>query len=237
MLPYFIFLLMKTRARLLPLLAPLFFACSKTDAVPGEVPMWQTAIISTDNGCAQNITQPATAHSLPATQIVAADNLFDRNSIPRTNLRYYQYLRDSLSNAQAPTRVLNEVVKVHEYVNGLKVFSAQSNFIFWNGSFHYQAGTPTGGTSLNNVPQLDLPQLRWLFKATIAQFEPQNALGNQCVEAEFGYYDLNAGRGNQPENLIKAWRLTKQGKVYPLAYFQDAGGKLIYYDNGIRTFR
>jgi hypothetical protein len=228
---------MKTRALLLPLLAPLFFACSKTDAVPGTMPLWRTATIGADEGCAQNITQPATAHSLPAAQVALADNLFDRNNLPHANLRYFQYQRDSLRNAQPPTRVLNELVRVTEYANGLKVFTAPSNFIFWNGSFHFRAGTPTGGTSLGTVPQLTLPQLRWLFKETIAQFDPHNALSDQCINAEFGYYDLNAGNGNQPENLVKAWRVTKQGQQYPFAYFQDAGCQLIYYDNGIRTFR
>ena len=57
------------------------------------------------------------------------------------------------------------------------------------------------------------------------------------MSAEFGYYDLNAGSGNTTENLVKAWKITLKNQAYPLAYYEDDDGKLIYYDNGIRTFR
>ena len=61
------------------------------------------------------------------------------------------------------------------------------------------------------------------------------------MKAEFGYYDLNSGTGNIIENIIKGWKVTLKNSVepfeYPLAYYQDNNGTLIYYDNGIRTFK
>lgn len=212
------------------LVGGLSFACSKTQTSP--------AGFSSDNGCIQDITQPASAHALSASQVAAANSLFDRNRIGHANFRYFQYRRDSLTNFAAPTRVLSELVQVHEYVNGLKVFTAQQNFIFWNGIFHYRAGSLAGSTLLPNVPVLATPQVRGLFRDAMARFDSRNGIENQCVSAEFGYYNLAANKGGvATENVVRAWRVTKEGQEYPLAYFQDADGQLIYYDNGFRTFR
>lgn len=223
---------MKSQIILILLLAVTLLAgCSKNDALP------LAAGIGVDNGCVQNITQPVGAHSLPTGQLVLVNNLFDRNHLSHANLRYFQYQRDSLRNFSAPTRVLSEVVRVYEFVNGLKVFTAQTNFVFWNGDFHYRAGSSPGATALSPVPRLSVPQVRWLFREAIGKYDPRATIENQCVEAELGYYNLNGGQGGQPEKLVRAWRVTKQGQAYPMAYFQDENGQLIYYDNALRTFQ
>ena len=223
---------MKSQIILILLLAVTLLAgCSKNDALP------LAAGIGVDNGCVQNITQPVGVHTLPTGQLVLVNNLFDRNHLSHANLRYFQYQRDSLRNFSAPTRVLSEVVRVYEFVNGLKVFTAQTNFVFWNGDFHYRAGSSPGATALSPVPRLSVPQVRWLFREAIGKYDPRVTIENQCVEAELGYYNLNGGQGGQPEKMVRAWRATKQGQAYPMAYFQDENGQLIYYDNGLRTFQ
>lgn len=227
-----LFVAMKHRHIIASMLGAMLIAsCSKNNAVP------LTAAIAADEGFIQNSTQPVGVHSLPASQVLLINSLFDRNLLNHATLRYFQYQRDSLRNFSAPTRVLSEVVRTYEFVNGLQVFTAQTNFIFWNGDLHYRAGKSPGSTAISAGPRLTLPQLRGLFKDAMARFDPGNTVENQCLDAELGYYDRNIGQVGRPEKLEKAWKITKQGQAYPLAFFQDDNGELIYYDNGLRTFR
>jgi len=77
-----------------------------------------------------------------------------------------------------------------------------------------------------------------LFRAALNEYgRPGGPGSQQCVVVEFGYYNLNAGTSNAPERLVKAWKASLKGSEYPFAYFEDNGGKLIYYDNGIMTYR
>jgi hypothetical protein len=59
---------------------------------------------------------------------------------------------------------------------------------------------------------------------------------DSCVTAQFGYYDLNAGTGNESTKLTKAWRVGLKNNVYPIAIFRYDNGQLIAFDSGIRTF-
>ena len=212
------------------LLAPLVMACSKSAPEP-DVPV--------DNGCAEQTIMPVTAHSISAADVLIANNLFAANAIDYHRFRYYRYSLDSTPTYYPPYATLRtQSVRVEQYVNGLKLFSSELNYSFKDGIFYFLAGNPTPGTGLNTTPALSAGQLRGLFFATIAQHDPTKiGLQNQCVRAEFGYYNLNASTGNTNENLVKAWRVQVKNQAYPFAYYQDSDGKLIYYDNGIQTFR
>lgn len=212
-------------------LAPLLQACSKSDPAPAR---------PTASGCSEISAVPVSAHRLSSADVQTANRLFASNNLDSRNFRYTRYSRQSVQTYFPPYASFDEqTVRVEEYTNGLRIFTGESNFVFKDGVFSFRAGQPTSGTRLGTSPKRTAGQLRALLIATTAQFDA-GRLGDvqrQCVSAEFGYYNLNAGTSNAPENLVKAWRVSVKNQAYPFAYYQDEEGQLIYYDNGIRTFR
>ncbi|WP_375416100.1 hypothetical protein [uncultured Hymenobacter sp.] len=211
--------------------APLLLACSKSAPAPK---------LPTGQGCSEISFIPVSGHSLSSAEVRTANSLFASNNIDSRHFRYTRYARELVQTYFPPYASFDEqMVSVEEYTNGLRVFTGQSNFLFKNGVFSSRAGEPTGGTSLGTSAQLKAGQLRGLFVATITKFDAARLgeVQRQCVSAEFGYYDLNAGTSNAPENLVRAWRVSIKNQAYPFAYYQDGEGQLIYYDNGVRSFR
>ena len=209
----------------------LLLSCSKSDMAPA---------LPTDPGCSEISLIPVSAHSLSSAEVLTVNSLFSRNNIDNRNFRYTRYSHESVQTFFPPFASFDsQLVVVEEYTNGLRILNGQSNFIFKNGLFDFRVGHQTSGTSLDTSPTRRAGQLRALFLATITQFDTgrSEAIQQQCMHAEFGYYDLNAGTSDAPEKLVKAWRVTPKNQDYPFAYYQDEAGQLIYYDNGIRTFR
>lgn len=189
-----------------------------------------------DISCLKKQEVPVSAHSINASEKAAADQLFAANGIDKRNFRYTGYLRKELKTYYPPYATFDEqVVRVEEYANGLRIFTRQLNFLFRNGAFSSRAGSASGGVNLDATPSATPESIGVVFRAALNEY---GGPGSQpCVVVEFGYYNLNAGTSNAPERLVKAWKASLKGSVYPYAYFEDTAGKLIYYDNGIRTFR
>ena len=209
------------------------YACNKPDILrPKEG----------DNGCIERIIVPVTGHSVSNTDVVVINTLFTNNGIDWSKYRYYQYINDSTQTYFPPyAKFDDKVVKVDQYTNGLKIFTGQLVFEFRNNIFSYMGGYPTAGTNLNTTPELKPAQLRKLFIGHIEQFDyTGNQYNDSCFRCEFGYFNINAGSSYSTENLVKAWSVTLKNRTwpseYPIAYYQDSDGKLIYYDNGIQTF-
>ena len=205
----------------------LLFSCAKEEAGP-------------DKGCTELLAVPVSAHGLSSAEVATINGLFVRNRLDSRNFRYVRYVRESVQTYFPPYASFDsQVITVQEYTNGLRIFTGQYNFLFKNGLFDFRASGGSGGTNLDTSPTLSTGQMRDLFQATITEFDAGRSkeVQRQCVSAEFGYYNLNAGTSYAPEKLVKAWRVSPENQEYPYAYYQDEAGQLIYYDNGIRTFR
>lgn len=189
------------------------------------------------NGCIEKLTIPVTSHgTLSNSDYSLIDLLFIANGIRNPHYRYTRTYRDS-------TQVYNGIydfrnVYIIQYNNGLPIFTETLNYLFKNGVFDSYVGRITGGTNLNSTPKLTLAQLRKLFIDDIELFDYKGSqFKDSCISAEFGYFNLNAGTGNNGENLVKAWHLTPKFSSFPEAYYQDIGGQRIYYSDGIETFK
>ena len=204
------------------------FACSKSNTDLPE-----------DNGCIERVTVPVTAHSIDNSDIAKVNNLFTNNGIDNSKFRYFQYVHDTFHTLYPPyTSYDEQMIRVDQYTNGLRIFSSDLLYLFWDGSLHYRGGNITNGTSLNTSPKLTLGQIRKLFLDDIEKFDHTGARFNDsCFRAEFGYYNLNTGTNNSQEVLVKVWHVTPKIHSYPEAYYMDSDGKLIYYFNGIMTFK
>ena len=194
-------------------------------------------------GCIERKIVPVHVHGISAADAASADDLFKSNHIDNSKYRYYQLLHNSVQTYFPPYEEFDEtVVKVDEYANGLRIFTAQLNFGFKNNVFSFESGEPTKGTALNTIPQRSLAALRKAFIDNCEQYDHnESQFKDSCLSAELGYFNINFATGNTKENLVKAWRITLKGSVYPSEYpqacYNDETGRLIYYDNGIRTVR
>ena len=203
----------------------LIFSCKKDNSPSLQLPE--------DKGCIERIIIPANTNaSFSNAEYGVINSLFINNAVNKPNYRYFRSYTDNT----------NRWVHTTQYANGLPIFNKDLNFHFNNGVFGSFSGYLTNGTTLNTKPTLSLPQLRKLFIDNAEQFEHKGLqYKDSCLKAEFGYYDLNSGSGNTNEVLIKSWKVTLKSSVepfeFPVAYYQDNNGLLIYYDNGIQTFR
>ena len=214
-----------------------FFSCTKETAL---------SKIEEDKGCIERQIVSVHEHSgfnINNTTVAIINDLFLNNGLDNANYHYYFYSHDSVQTYFPPYEKFDQkIIRVEEYTNGLKIFTGQILFNFKNNIFNFRNGASTNGTSLNTEPQLTVGQIRTLFLGHIEQFDHKgDQYKDSCFTAEFGYYNTNAGTSNLPENLIKAWKITLKNKIYPseypVAYYQDDDGKLLYYDNGIRYSR
>jgi hypothetical protein len=196
-----------------------------------------------NRGCIERIIIPVTAYGIKPADVATVNNLFRNSGIDNTKFRYYRYTHDTFQTLYPPyVRYDQKTIRVDQYTNGLRIFTGDFIYIFFENSVHYKGGNLTNGTSLNMIPKLTLSQLRKMFLENIERFDHTSAkYKDSCFKAEFGYYNLNAGISYAQEVLVKAWRVTLKNSIYPseypIAFYEDNDGKLIYYDNGIRTFK
>lgn len=230
---------MKSNVYALLLLYLTISSCQKEDAA-------LAVQIPEDKGCIEwkkLLVTDHSGHSINNSNIPIINGLFSSNGIDNSKYRYIYYSNDSVQTYFPPfTKFNDKIIRVKEFTNGLEIFTGEILFAFRNNSFNYRSGNSSGGTTLSTTPTLTAGQIRTLFLGHIEQFDHNgNQFKDSCFSAQLGYFNLNAGTGNSTENLIKSWKITLKNSVYPseypIAYYQDNDGKLIYYDNGIRTFR
>ncbi len=217
---------MKNVLIILSLFTLTFYSCKK-----------ENARLLEDNGCITKLVTPVTSHgTLSDSDYNLINSLFVSNGITNPNFRYTRTYHDSAQTYNGTYDLRN--VYILQYTNGLPIFIESLNYLFKNGVFDSYSGRLTNGTNLNTKPSLTLGQLRKLFIDDIETFDHKgNEYKDSCFNAEFGYFNLNAGTGNNSENLVKAWHLTPKYNSYPEAYYQDSAGPRIYYFNGVETFK
>jgi hypothetical protein len=183
-----------------------------------------------DNGCVQKLVIPVSSQgTLSTSDYNLINTLFTTNGINRSNLRPIRTYRDSMSTYNGTYDFRN--VHVLEYTKDLPIFTGTLNFSFKNGIFESYAGRLLTGITPDITPSLSLGQLRKLFIDDIELFNHKgNQFKDSCVNAEFGYFNLNSGTGNNTENIVKAWHLTPRHIAYPEAYYQDNGQRIYYFD-------
>lgn len=199
------------------ILLVIIYSCTKTGTSPSG------------NGC---ITQIKRAnYNIKPADSLAAVHLFQQNNMNYSNLSFERI-------------ILNDTIGGHTYqhifaiqsLNGLQIMSGEAGYHFLDGVYQSALGKVYGSVNLDNHSHLSLSQLRALYMSESIDKQGVNpSYRDSCITAQFGYYDANAGTGNESANIIKAWRVQLKNKGYPLAIFSDDNGQLIAYDSGIRT--
>ena len=217
----------------------IFYSCQKGNVII-SLP------IAEDIGCIELKKVLATDHSgytINNSNIPIINSLFLNNGIDNSKYRYHYFYEDSIQTYYPPySKNDSKSVRVTQFTNGFEIFPDDIVFVFTNNLLSYRNGNETKGTTLRTIPNLTVRQIRTLFLGHIELYDHKgNQYKDSCFCAEFGYFNLNAGTNTSTENLVKSWKITLKNSIYPseypIAYYQDDDGKLIVYDNGIRTFK
>lgn len=181
------------------------------------------------NGCIGQISR----HYIHGQDSLAAVDLLKKNSIPYANLAYDRVIfNDTITNVNTGIKSVNQHVFALQYFNGLPLLFSSIGLHFNNGVYQSSSGTRYASIGLSTTHQLSLQFVRNVF---IAASGNDTALKKACLSAEFGYYDINAGNGNNTPNIVKAWYVTPQNADYPAAMIRDDNGSVLFYNDGIMT--
>ena len=165
--------------------------------------------------------------------IVESDFNTVKSLFSTNNLRLDNFLVYRLQNDQ----VGHKHVKCYQYVNNLQVFSDDVIFHFnEQNKYDSLSGEIISGINISSDPKMSKNGAMKLFLELVDDdgYYTSNSLKDECFQCEIGYYDLNAGTGNETHNFKLAWKIQREDSDYPFAYINDTDKSKIYYDNGLR---
>jgi hypothetical protein len=208
------------------LFALLVFASCKKDKVSG------------DSGC---IGQARILHFyVPPADSAKARQLLTQNHLPINDLEVeYVILHDTITQNNSAN--VYQYVYAVQYFKGLPILSSDFGYEFKEGVFQKVTGVKYNNINLDTHSTLSLSRIRSVFIDQLRKYQGNNvavAFKDSCLEAQFGYYDLNA-RAIEPHNtnFVKAWLVRPKNKLYPWpeVLLRDDNGAVIVYYGGITT--
>jgi hypothetical protein len=182
--------------------------------------------IPEDHGCINRVIVSEHDYSVSVYDYEYAAQLFHRNNISQAGLRFTRLEKDTFSTGAFVN------IRSQQYINGLPVFVRVIDYGFKNEQYDYLYGE-LATTGLDATPRLNLALVRRLYieRAKAGGYN----FSNICLNAEFGYYDVNIGTGTNAISLVKAWKVNPQDSEWPVAYIDD-NGVVIVFDSGVIIF-
>jgi len=198
-------------------LSAIIYSCTKTGTLPSG------------NGCTTQIKR--VNYNIKPADSLAVIHLFQQNKLDYNTLSFERIILNDTMNGHVYQHIL-----ATQYFNGLQLMSSEVWYGFLDGVYQSTNGKRYAGVSLDSHSHLSLSQLRGLYMSEAIDKQGLNpTYRDSCITAQFGYYDLNAGTGNETTNIVKGWRVELKRNIYPIAIFRDDNGQLIGFDTGMRT--
>lgn len=194
--------------------------------------------VAVDNGC---ISAARVFHFyMPPADSAAARQLLTQNHLSTNDLEVeYVILHDTMTKNNSVN--VYQYVYAVQYVNGLPVMSSDFGYEFKEGIYQGVSGVKYDHINLDTHPKLSLSQVRGLFIDQVTKNQGNTAaaaLKSSCLEAQFGYYDLNArATGPHNTNFVKAWVVRPKNALYPWpeVLIRDDNGAVIAFYGGLTT--
>ena len=171
-----------------------------------------------------------TTHSVSATDLTTARELFQKNNIEMGTLAIVEVTKDE----RGFTHIWGK-----QFYNGLPVFfgnigyhfdqsgRAQDRLIIDGSKDIYTSGDRIGDLGLSTEPSISA--------STASRKAREKMKANYFFSAELGVLNLNAGTSYAKPNFVLVWRVEPKGvDNYPYADIDANSGKLLQYDDGIR---
>jgi hypothetical protein len=188
-------------------------------------------VISTGNGC---ISQLKRLHfNITAADSTAAFQWLTLNHLPTNDLEVEYIIPHDTITINNVKHVYQYIYAV-QYLNGFPILSGDFGYAFKEGVYTEVDGTRYDNINVDTNAKQSLPQVRSLFLDQVSKNAGANvaaALKNACLDAQFGYYDLNV-RSTVPHHtpdFVMAWSITPKNKQFPQVLIRDNNGKLIVY--------
>ena len=171
-------------------------------------------------------------YTISAAEYANAGALFQQNNLKFSSLRWWETYKETsvLDGAEYYTTYADQ------YLNGLRIINGRLIHQFKNKQFYLLKGNEISSTVLDTIPGLALAQVRKLFAHELLTQKSSIDLvhyNNDCIKAEFGYYNLNWDITIQPVNLIKIWRVYPETNKNVFAYIKDDGTVMAFTDGVI----
>lgn len=131
-------------------------------------------------------------------------------------------------------------IQCYQFSNDLKLFSDPLNYIYDSGVLQHYVGDTIGNSiKLNTVSDFNADQIVEIYKNQVNNDsnitdDTRISTLKDCIDCEFGYWDLNVSTGDAEKDFVKAWKVNPTDQQYPYVIIGDSEGDIIYYDNGIR---
>lgn len=179
--------------------------------------------------CVNNITSPPDSSLISLVDWNKTKLLFESNGLEYINLEFYKYDEDNYGYHH---------MKCLQYLNGLKLFTNGISYHFdENDEFDFVFGDVVTEIDLNTKPSMSQESIIEIFIRALENddnfYGNKNEIYENCLEIEFGYYDLNDGISYASMNFTKAWKIKPKYMDCPNAYINDQTSTLILYDNGV----
>ncbi len=178
--------------------------------------------------CTDIITGIPDQNLINESDLNTVKSLFGTIGMSLDNFLVYRLQNDQLGHKH---------VRCYQYVNNLQVFTDDVIFHFdAQNKYYLLSGEIISGINISSDPKMSRNDVVKLFLG-LADDDSQytgNSMKDECFQCEIGYYDLNAGTGNETHNFKLAWKIQREDSEYPFAYINDTDKSKIYYDNGIR---
>lgn len=190
--------------------------------------------ITGDNGCISQ--RQKQSFGLNPADSLAALQLLQNNHMATNDIEMeYINLRDTITNPEDGTHVYQYIAAI-QLIKGLPVLSDDFGYHFLNGVYQHTSGKRYDSVPLDTHSTLSLPLLRSLYMTELKKnttAEAYNGFRDSCLVARFGYYNLNAGTGNETQEMVKAWAVRPKNTEYPVAIFRDDDRQKIVYFSGV----
>ncbi len=179
--------------------------------------------------CTNEIVATPSDQLISDEQLIQAKALLNSASIDYSNYRIYRFEK-SFTNYYH--------IRCHQFVNGLQVFTNDIIFHFdENKNYSYRSGDSITSIALNAKSSLNATELKEIYLNKVIEdphYERKlRSITKNCINLQFGYYDLNASKGDTTIKMVKAWKINPLNSDAPKMYVNDENSEIISYHNGI----
>ena len=179
--------------------------------------------------CVKIIENSSKTTTLSKSEMEVVKNLFNRNQLDYTKYQFTKIKKDELGYCH---------IWCYQFANNLMIFTGDVVFHFDKyDMYNFLSGDLISSIDLDTKFSMKKNNVVKKFIDRIEQDDSNKGnrkKTNGCFDVEYGYYDLNAGKGYADKKFTKAWKITSRKEKYPFAYINDENSEIIYYDNGIR---
>ncbi|PKR80775.1 hypothetical protein CW751_08365 [Brumimicrobium salinarum] len=162
-------------------------------------------------------------------KLILAKQLLASINITNPNIQVHRMVTSSYGSYH---------VHCHQYVNGINLYLSDVAFHFTSkDEFDYMSGTLINQLNLDDNFQMSEKELKKIFKSTVNDDkfakERLNAFSKNCLTVEPIYYDLNAMKGENSLDIVKAWKVGPKKNSSIKMIIQDSNAEVISFHNGV----